>query len=164
MQTGRRGFFRRGLIAAAILTFASLTHAADIKPFVIDDDHGGTVDTFARWYKRLADSGMPVIVRGVCESACTLVLSLPRSQVCIEPTASFGFHHATIDDRPEPGVTRAISRRFYPQAVLDWLVGKTLRDVPIYMSAATVVKLGIFPACDAPAVALVEPVASPPED
>lgn len=162
MQTGRG---RRGLIAAtfAFLTLASLAHA-EVKPFVIDDDHGGVIDTFAMWYKRLAESGTPVVVRGICESACTLVLMLPPWQACVEPTASFGFHLATVGDVPEPGVTRAVSRRFYPQSVLDWLKGKTLRDVPIFMSAETVVKLGIFPACAAPEIEAVEPIEQPGED
>ena len=49
---------QRGLIAAAIL-FA-LTSAATAKPVVIGDDGGGNIRTFAMWYERIRDAGVPV--------------------------------------------------------------------------------------------------------
>lgn len=135
--------------AAALLTFASIAHA-EVRPVVIGDDHGGNVDTFLMWYGRLRDAGAPVVLRGVCESACTFVLTLPRDQVCVEPTASLGFHLATIDEKPEPEVTGALIRRWYPESVRKWLATRKLRAVPTYMTAREIVELGIFPACALP--------------
>lgn len=136
------------ILAASILTFASLAHA-EVRPVVIGDDGGGNVATFVMWYKRLAESGVPVRVRGLCVSACTFVLMLPKSQVCVEPTASFGFHLATDgDDNADVPITAALIRRWYPESVRKWLVGKTLAERPIYMTAEEAVKLDVFPACD----------------
>jgi hypothetical protein len=134
---------------AACLTFASVSHAQVSKPIVIDDDDGGNVDNFLLWYGRLRASGTPVILRGICISACTFVLALPKSQVCVEPTASFGFHMAAINGKAVPGMTGALIRRWYPEPVRRWLADKDLQEEPIYMSASEAVKLGVFPACGA---------------
>lgn len=139
----------RGLIAAAVAA-ALLVAPCGVQasqPIVIDNDHGGSVDAFIMWYTRLKDSGVPVRVRGICVSACTFVFILPKSQACIEPTASFGFHLASEDDEPDVEVSKAIARRWYPEPVRRWLVGKTLTSAVIYMSAQEAVKLDVLPAC-----------------
>jgi hypothetical protein len=143
----RRTAGRVSAALAALVMSASAT-LADVKPVVIGDDVGGNLAFFAMWYKRIRDSGVPVRVEGVCESACTLALSLPHDQVCIAPTASFGFHLASYNGETAPGVTGAMIRRWYPEKVRKWLVGQTLIEAPLYMTANTVVSLGIFPACE----------------
>ncbi len=140
----RRGF---RLIAAAILTLAYLTSATVAKPVVIGDDGGGNIHTFSMWYERIRDSGVPVVLRGICDSACTIVLSLPHDQVCVERTASLGFHLASVNDEAAPSMTGAMIRRWYPEPVRKWLMGQTLHEAPLYMTADEVIKLGIFPAC-----------------
>lgn len=138
------------LLVASALAFLTISIPADAKveqPFVIGDDHGGDIDAFLMWYGRLRESGVPVVLRGICESACTFVLTLPREQVCVERGASLGFHHATVDGKNEPEITAAVAARFYPPAVLKWLSDKKLRSVPIYLHAEAIVSLGIFPAC-----------------
>lgn len=139
-------------LAASILTSAN----AEVRPIIIGDDHGGGVDTFSMWYRRLAASGVPVRIRGVCVSACTLVFMLPKSQVCIEPTASLGFHLASMGGESDIPYTQAMIRRWYPEAVRRWLVGKTLADRVIYMSAQEVVKLDVLPACATPAGTIID--------
>lgn len=142
----------RILIAAlAALAIATSPVRAAPPPFVIDDDYGGIVDTFMMWYKRLADSGAPVVLRGICVSACTLVLRLPKSQVCVEPTASLGFHLWAASGKPDVSLTAAGVRRYYPIAVQEWLKKQeALLIWPItFMTAEEIVALGIFPACEA---------------
>ena len=120
---------------------------------VIDDDEGGFLDTYLAWYGRLRTAQVPVRLRGICISACTLVLTLPRSQVCVEPTASFGFHAARVGLQG-PAVleyTNAFIRRYYPAAVQEWLMHKPLTLEVSYMAAGEIVALELFPACDAPA-------------
>lgn len=153
--------FRRLIAAAAVLLTIASVAPAQVRPVIIDNDHGGVVDTFAMWYARLRASGAPVVLRGLCESACTLILTLPYSQVCVEPTASLGFHLATIGDRNEPEVTEALIRRYYPEAVQKWLATRKLRSVPTYMTAAEIVAAGIFPACG---TKIVPPVMQDPDD
>lgn len=140
-----RGRFR--IATAAILTYALLSSAAVARPVVINDDGGGNIRTFVMWYERIRDSGVPVVLRGICDSACTLVLTLPHDQVCVEPTASLGFHLASYSDEAAPSLTGAMIRRWYPAKVREWLVGQTLHEAPLYMTAEEVVKLGIFAAC-----------------
>lgn len=135
------------ILAAAILTFSFLAHA-EVRPIILGDDYGGNVATFVMWFKRIADSGVPVRIRGLCISACTFVLMLPKSQVCIEPTASLGFHLASTEDEADIPMTQALIRRYYPEAVRKWLIGKTLTERLYFMRADEVVKLDVFPACD----------------
>lgn len=137
-------------IIAAVAAFLSLSSIAlaDVKPIIIDNDSGGNIQFFAMWYDRVRDSGVPVRVRGMCDSACTIVLSLPREQVCMEPTASFGVHLASYNGESAPSLTGAMIRRWYPEPVRKWLIGQTLHEAPLYMNANTVVRLGIFPACE----------------
>jgi hypothetical protein len=135
-------------LIAALAAVTLLATQASAQPFVIDDDNGGVVDTFVMWYKRLADSGVPVVLRGMCISACTLVLTLPKAQVCVEPTASLGFHLWATGGRPDVSMTEAGARRMYPKVVQNWLKDKKLAIWPItFMTAEEIVELGIFPAC-----------------
>lgn len=157
------------LAAVAILTFPYFTSAtvASGKPaqaFVIDDDDGGVVDTFIMWYRRLLAGGQPVILRGMCVSACTFVLILPHDQVCVEPTASLGFHNASVNGRQEPGVTAVLAQRYYPAAVLAWLADKKMRDVPVFMHASEIIALGLYPACAVPDKAVAIPPHDPAHD
>lgn len=117
---------------------------------VIDDDPGGIVDTYLMWYGRIKQSGAPVVLRGVCVSACTFILALPKDQVCVEPTASLGFHLATMDGKADPWVTIALINRYYPPAVRAWIKERwPLKVWPIlYMSANEIISLGIFSPCN----------------
>lgn len=138
-------------IITASLAALMLTTSAIAEPIIIDDDDGGQVDQFLMWYKRLADSGVPVVLRGICVSACTLVLRLPKSQVCVEPSASFGFHLWSMYSTPSPSFTWAGARRYYPKVVQEWLKAQPpLGLAPTYMTAEEIVKLGIFPWCSPP--------------
>src|SRR5215217_6676167 len=58
----------------------------------IGSDRGGYVVQYALRMLKLKQSGKPVQFAGKCLSACTIYLALPRSQTCISPGASFGFH------------------------------------------------------------------------
>lgn len=140
------------LLTLPILTFASVGHAEvrEIKPIVLDDDDGGNVDTFVTFYNRIRASGVPVRVRGICVSACTIVLSLPQDQVCIESTASFGFHLAATGGHPDPDFTKAMQRRYYPPSIQNWLKDKTLTPHVIYMLSDEAVGLGAIRWCDPP--------------
>jgi hypothetical protein len=125
---------------------SSLTRV--ISPVVVDDDGGGEVETFLIWYERLKESGVPVRLRGICMSACGLILMLPPSQVCVESTASLGFHLAADSHGPDEPYTGALIRRHFPPAVQEWLADKKLTIARmVFMDAKTIVELGVFPAC-----------------
>jgi hypothetical protein len=73
----------------------------DMPPAIVEvlTDHGGTLgerEAVIDWFKR---NGISVHITGLCGSACTLFLSLPKDQLCIGPDAWIGFHtHPGSDD------------------------------------------------------------------
>ncbi|EJW09974.1 putative exported Uncharacterized protein [Rhodovulum sp. PH10] len=82
-------------VAAVGLAGSSATARADWR---ITDDPGGPIALYRVKYDGLAREGRRVVIDGPCLSACTLVLTLPRDQVC----ATLGFHSAwapTADGR-----------------------------------------------------------------
>lgn len=113
------------LLACAACLVAAAPAAADYR---IARDFGGQVDQYKARYAMLRDKGERVVIDGVCNSACTLVLGMvPRNQVCVTPKASLGFHQAYIDPRWTFGIKvmsdagTADLMRYYPQAVKDWI-------------------------------------------
>jgi hypothetical protein len=142
-----------GLFAPALAKPAtSIMPLRTIKPVVIKSSNGGVIDTFVDWYTSLKDSGVPVEVDGVCISACTLVLMLPKEQVCVRPGTVFGFHMAwsgsAYAPNPEPVITQHMIEKYYPPAVQKWLEGKVLTVAQIeYMPYKEIVNLGVLDAC-----------------
>ena len=112
------------LVALVLLT--CVAHAeTKIKPFVIDDDDGGMIGTYSDFYRRLEATGVPVVIDGECNSACTHVLHLPTSQVCATPRATLGFHNSTYDgdgNKVDRAATVAFARHFYPPKVAAWFL------------------------------------------
>src|SRR5271166_3810193 len=111
-------------LALAALLFTQVAYAdvlSPVGPIIIDNDPGGSVFQEIKWFERIRESGIPVRIRGICISACTLVLMLPKAQVCVEPSVSLGFHLASVSDEPDPLLTAVLNRRYYPQLVQDWI-------------------------------------------
>ncbi len=90
--------------------------------------HGGYVDEYKTKYQRIRDRHERVIIDGICNSACTLVLGIvPMNRICATPRASLGFHQAYYDKAFTFGikVTTAAGTSdlmsYYPDAVKDWI-------------------------------------------
>ena len=114
----------RGLGCAALLCLAGPAFA-DLR---ITRDHGGDLKQYEAKYERLRDKGERVVIDGICNSACTLVLGiLPAGKVCVTPRASLGFHQAYYDQRWTAGIKitsisgTAELMAYYPQPVKDWI-------------------------------------------
>jgi len=91
-------------------------------------DHGGLVEEYKKKYARIRDRGQRVIIDGICNSACTLVLGIvPLNRICVTPRASLGFHEAYIDKRWTAGVRVASSSgtadllTYYPRPLRQWI-------------------------------------------
>jgi hypothetical protein len=76
----------------------------------------------------IRDRGERVIIDGVCNSACTLVLGIvPRNRVCVTPRARLGFHMPYYDMAATDGVKivsyagTADFMSYYPEDLKDWL-------------------------------------------
>ena len=112
-------------LAAILFALSTSVAAADYR---ITRDHGGYVEDYKTRYAKIRDSGERVIIDGICNSACTLVLGIvPLNRICVTPRASLGFHLAYFDQRWTAGIkitsysgTQELMQ-YYPQPVKDWI-------------------------------------------
>ena len=114
----------RGL---ALILLASLSSPAGAD-YRITRDHGGVVENYKAKYAKIRARGERVIIDGICNSACTLLLGIvPLNRVCVTPNASLGFHQAYFDKSWTLGVKvtsaagTADLMSYYPQSVKDWI-------------------------------------------
>jgi len=85
-------FFLFVACAGSVIAGAGGAALADYR---IRNDYGGFIHKYKLKYAAIRDSGKRVIIDGVCNSACTLVLGIvPLNRVCVTPRASLGFHTA----------------------------------------------------------------------
>src|SRR5881275_2766972 len=114
-----------GRLAAILLALSTSAAAADYR---ITRDHGGDVDDYKAKYAKIRDRGERVVIDGICNSACTLVLGIvPLGRICVTPKASLGFHQAYYDKRWTAGlrVTSVAGTdelmSYYPPSVKAWI-------------------------------------------
>lgn len=91
----------------AILTAATLALSGCMAPapdvsrgdtggvLVVTNDRGGSGPMRKAQIDAMRRNGTRVHIKGLCASACTLFLGLPRHQVCATRQAVFAFHAAT---------------------------------------------------------------------
>ena len=66
-------------LAFILFILSTSVAAADYR---ITHDHGGFVEDYKTRYAKIRDSGERVIIDGICNSACTLVLGIvPLSRI-----------------------------------------------------------------------------------
>ena len=137
--------------AALLLAGAGAAHAG----VRIADDRGGQIGQYLNRYIELRASGQPVMIDGLCASACTIVLStIPHDRICVTSNATLGFHaafdfagHGRTVTNPEatqllysnypPRVRRWIARRGGLTPHMIFLRGRQLQDMyrPCYLDA-----------------------------
>jgi hypothetical protein len=113
-------------LASILLAFVITSPAlADLR---ITRDFGGYVEEYKAKYQRIRETGERVIIDGICNSACTLVLGIvPLQRICVTPRASLGFHQAYFDKRWTAGVKvtsiagTAELMSVYPNPVKEWI-------------------------------------------
>jgi hypothetical protein len=115
---------QRGLGLVLLLGFADPA----VADYRITRDYGGDIKQYEAKYMLLRDKGERVVIDGICNSACTLVLGiLPPEKICVTPRASLGFHEAYYDQRWTLGfkITSTSGTEevmaYYPQPVKDWI-------------------------------------------
>ena len=80
-----------GLLAAGPAGGVGASHAV----VRIADDRGGRIGTYVDKYQGLRTRARPVIIDGLCASACTIVLgAVPHDRICVTSHANLGFHAA----------------------------------------------------------------------
>ena len=112
-------------VLVAMLVVASSSACADHR---ITRDFGGLIEQYKVKYGKIRDRGERVIIDGVCNSACTLVLGIVRAnRICATPKASLGFHAAYFDKAYTFGVKvtsyagTADLMSHYPSRVKEWI-------------------------------------------
>jgi hypothetical protein len=115
-------------VVSVLFLLASLPAQADYR---ITRDFGGLVEQYKAKYAQIRDRKERVIIDGICNSACTLVLGIvPANKICVTPRASLGFHAAYFDRAYTFGVKvtsyagTADLMSYYPASVKDWISRK----------------------------------------
>ena len=116
-------------ITVQLLLLLSLLAAAPARADLhVTRDRGGYVEEYKTKYQRIRDRRERVIIDGICNSACTLVLGIvPLNRICATPRASIGFHQAYYDKRWTAGlrVTSVAGTdelmSYYPPTVKSWI-------------------------------------------
>ncbi len=110
-------------VALALAVLPAQSATANQTPGVIEisHDHGGSIVQYAQQMTRARQQGRQIAFGGQCASACTMYLSLPSSQTCIRPGATFGFHlaHGSNAGFNQWGTDFMVNR--YPGWVRAWI-------------------------------------------
>jgi hypothetical protein len=84
-----------------LLGGSTLPASADLR---ITRDHGGYLHEYQAKYARIRDSGERIIIDGICNGACTVLLgTVPLERVCVTARAVLGFNQAFYDTRQTTG-------------------------------------------------------------
>jgi len=118
----------RRLAFALVLPLVLWTVSAHAADYRITRDHGGLVDEYKAKYALIRDRGERVIIDGICNSACTLVLGIvPLNRICVTPRASVGVHLAYYDKATTFGIKvtsyagTAYLLSYYPETLKEWI-------------------------------------------
>lgn len=88
---------------------------------IITKDYGGDISKYGRYTRGR------IVVDGICNSACTMVLANPNA--CATPRGRLGFHRAFRVDAtgralPTDEATANYMLRYYPANVRSWLAAR----------------------------------------
>jgi len=125
------------IIAAAL---AILPISAYAQSHTVHIDLGGDVGVRGNKINRMILTGERVEIRGVCASACTMLLAVG----CVYPGARLGFHAPTIHRGPYTVEwwSQAIAN-YYPQRMADWyLAGPAHNSTMTWITGVDAVNLG----------------------
>ena len=127
-KLGRLGVLKTGILAltAAVIMVIGAPSSEATQPqvaqkMVIKSDKGGRVSKYAIEVSHAKQQNTRIEIRGKCQSACTLYLSMPENQICITRGASFGFHKAHGSTRKLNTWGTDYLMANYPDWVVDWI-------------------------------------------
>ncbi len=84
-------------LIAVVILLSLAASGARAKTVEVNDPHGGLLMWYQWMWSKLAAEKVSVRIVGQCVSACTVLLGyIPRENICVTPSASLGFHLATM--------------------------------------------------------------------
>jgi len=113
-----------GLFCAVIVLLGSVE--ASRAALLITDDRGGRIGTYVDKYEGLRTSSEPVVIDGLCASACTIVLgAVSPDRICVTSRANLGFHAAwDLGPQGRPITNSEATRMLfdmYPAKIKHWI-------------------------------------------
>jgi len=104
---------------SAVDSFDSRAQSLDV--VTISNDRGGYVIDYIMRVVELRDSKRAVRFAGRCDSACTLLLGLPKDQTCLAPGAYFRFHAPSASSTVDAQLIERVMMSKYPNWVRLWI-------------------------------------------
>jgi hypothetical protein len=112
----------------SVVVFLLVVSSSAFADLRITRDYGGYLEDYKAKYAKLRDKNERVVIDGICNSACTIVLGIvPLERICVTPRARLGFHLAYFDQSWTAGLKvtsvsgSAELMGFYPPALKDWI-------------------------------------------
>lgn len=149
------GHFTAPYFVAAVFAWVCASGAAAFtaEPYVVRDDHGGSVHERLKDISALRASGRATEIRGlVCHSSCTMLLGL--EEVCVQPRTRFGFHGPSRSGAPLKmeefdAVSRLIASH-YPPDLREWYMvfARHSLDRLHILSGSELIAMDVARACD----------------
>jgi hypothetical protein len=90
----------------------------------VANNSGGSVVEFAIKAASYRKSRTRLQITGRCDSACTLYLTLPRTQLCVAPGAFFRFHAPQASSQSDAKTAQNFMMRKYPGWVRQWITAR----------------------------------------
>lgn len=112
----------------------------------IRHDKGGDLRLYQIKARVARELKLNVIIDGLCASACTVLVQLPRSQVCATARAELGFHRVRLAKPVDNGAARLRRAnhelmRSYPVGIRNWIERRGgLSDRLLKMKSAEVMR------------------------
>jgi hypothetical protein len=118
-----------GIAALSVFASAAMAQFPRAGVIVLQDQLGGIIPLYKRLFEVLEATGNNIEIRGVCASACTLVLSyIPKERLCFTKKAWLGFHQ--YSQMVSGMITEETIKQSradydsYPQDIREWLEQK----------------------------------------
>lgn len=132
-----RRLARLALSAALVLAALPATAEMRVTNGYLDiwNDKGGNVVHMIQRRNDLQHSARPIRIRGVCDSACTILTTLPNA--CLGPRLTIGFHAPRIPGtRFIPPLVDEIMGEYYRAGIRERWFGGWNRSLAIHRITA----------------------------
>lgn len=105
-----------------LFLFLALAGPASAEELRITFNPGGQIEEFLDTARDLRKTKTPIVVDGMCISACTILVDADASQACVTLNARLGFHQATSGDRFLGGTRFVV--RYKTKGLDDWIAAQ----------------------------------------